>query len=111
MKRHWTLGYVSESVTVGVIQWNRFIFCVHDSLIVFPFRKPAPFNGHYKYDLHCKENPLYVLLFWELCGLSPNFHIHVSVSNLYNFPELVHIFGCSKIDRPILEIYKSLTDI
>jgi hypothetical protein len=27
------------------------------------------------------------------------------------FPGLVHIFGCSKIDKPILEIYKSLTDI
>jgi hypothetical protein len=26
------------------------------------------------------------------------------------FPGSVHIFGCSKIDRPILEIYKPLTD-
>ncbi len=34
--------------------------------------------------LHCKENPSYVFLFWELCGLiSPNFHIIVSVSDLY----------------------------
>ena len=33
--------------------------------------------------LHCKENPIYVFLFWELPGLSPNFHIHVSVSDLY----------------------------
>ncbi len=31
----------------------------------------------------CKENPTYVFLFWELRGLSPNFHIHVSVSDLY----------------------------
>jgi hypothetical protein len=29
---------------------------------------------------------------------------------IYIFPGSVHIFGCSKIDRPILEIYKSLTD-
>ncbi len=28
----------------------------------------------------------------------------------YIFPGSVHIFGCSKIDRPILEIYKFLTD-
>jgi hypothetical protein len=28
-------------------------------------------------------NPIYVFLFWELHGLSPNFHIHVSVSDLY----------------------------
>jgi hypothetical protein len=39
--------------------------------------------------------------------LSPNFHILVSVSDLY-IPRIV--FGCSKIGRPILGIYKSLTD-
>jgi hypothetical protein len=33
--------------------------------------------------VHCKENPIYVFLFWELRGLSPNFHIDVSVSDLY----------------------------
>jgi hypothetical protein len=32
---------------------------------------------------HGNENPIYVFLFWELCGLSPNFHIHVSASDLY----------------------------
>jgi hypothetical protein len=26
---------------------------------------------------------MYVFLFWELRGLSPNFYIHVSVSDLY----------------------------
>jgi hypothetical protein len=25
--------------------------------------------------LHCNENPIYAFLFWELRGLSPNFHI------------------------------------
>ncbi len=33
---------------------------------------------------HCKENPIYVFLFWELRGLSPNFHVYMSVSDLYN---------------------------
>jgi hypothetical protein len=33
--------------------------------------------------MHCNENPIYVFLFWELRGLSPNFHSHVSVSDLY----------------------------
>jgi hypothetical protein len=33
--------------------------------------------------MHCNENPIYGFLFWELRGLSPNFHIHVSVSDLY----------------------------
>ena len=66
-------------------------------------------------EVHCNENPIYVFLFLELRGLSPNFHIHVSVSDL-----------CISMDRstywyfpaaeyrqtdPILEIYKSLTDI
>jgi hypothetical protein len=37
--------------------------------------------------LHCKENPNYVFLFWELRGLSPNFHIHVPVSDL-NIPRI-----------------------
>jgi hypothetical protein len=32
---------------------------------------------------HYNENPIYVFLFWELRGLSPNFHIHVSMSDLY----------------------------
>jgi hypothetical protein len=30
---------------------------------------------------------------------------------IHIFPGSVHIFPCSRIDRPILEIYKSLTDI
>ena len=33
--------------------------------------------------MHCNENPIYVFLFWELRGLSPNFHIHVPLSDLY----------------------------
>ncbi len=32
---------------------------------------------------HCKVNPSYVFLFWELRGFSPNFHIHMSVSDVY----------------------------
>ncbi len=34
--------------------------------------------------VHCKENPIYVFLFWELRGLMQSqFHIHVSVSDLF----------------------------
>ncbi len=46
-----------------------------------------------------------------LHGLSPNFHSHVTVSDLYIFPGSIHIFPYIKIGRPILEIYKSLTDV
>jgi hypothetical protein len=59
-----------------------------------------------KRQLHCNENHIYVFLFWELRGVSPNFHIHVSVSDLYIFPEMVHIFSCSRIGRSIMGIYK-----
>jgi hypothetical protein len=49
----------------------------------------------------CNENPIYVFLEKELRGLSPNFHIHVSVSDLY-IPKIgPHIF---------VEIYKLLKD-
>jgi hypothetical protein len=62
--------------------------------------------------VHCKENPIYVFLFWELCGLSPDFHIHVSVSDLY-IPKIGQqsTYPCSRIGRPILEIYESVSDI
>jgi hypothetical protein len=33
--------------------------------------------------IHCKENPIYVLPANKLRRLSPNFHIHVSVSDLF----------------------------
>jgi hypothetical protein len=45
-----------------------------------------------KFGRHCNKNPIYVFLSWELRGLSPNFHIHVSVSDLY-IPRIgPHIF-------------------
>jgi hypothetical protein len=45
----------------------------------------------------------------EYRGLSPNCHIHVSVSELY-IPTLGLPFLLEKICGPILGIYKSLTD-
>jgi hypothetical protein len=39
-----------------------------------------------------------------------SFHIHVSVSDLY-IPRIGLPICCSKVGRPILGIYKSLTDI
>jgi hypothetical protein len=64
-----------------------------------------------EHTVHFTENPIYVFPGTELRSLSPNSCIHVSVSNLYIFPGSAHIFGCSKTHRPILEIYKSDTDI
>jgi hypothetical protein len=46
----------------------------------------------------------------EYRGLSPNFHIHVSVSELY-IPTMGLPFLLEEICGLILGIYKSLTDI
>jgi hypothetical protein len=57
--------------------------------------------------LHCNENSIYVFLFWELRGLRPNFHIHLSVWAIYNIPRIgPHIFLQQKrqIDYGNIEI-------
>ncbi len=59
--------------------------------------------------LHCNENPICVFLFRELLGLSPNFHIHVSLSDFFS-PRIGLYISSSRIGRPIVGIYKSLTD-
>ncbi len=41
---------------------------------------------------HCNENPIYVFSEKELRCLSPNFHIYVSVSDLYIPGFSPHIF-------------------
>ena len=46
----------------------------------------------------------------EYWGLSPNFHIHASVSDLY-IPTIGLPILLEEICRPILGLYKSLTDI
>ncbi len=58
---------------------------------------------------HSKENPICVFPENKLHGLSPNLHIHVSVSNVY-IHRIGHIYFCSRISGPIVGIYKSLTD-
>jgi len=61
------------------------------------------------YTLH--KNPIYVFLFWESLGLSLNFHIHVSLSDLY-IPRIgPHIFLQQNRQTDPGNICKSLTDI
>jgi hypothetical protein len=57
---------------------------------------------------HCRENAMYVFPEKKLRGLSPNFHIHVSVSDLY-IPRIG--FSCMQQNRhTVVRIYKSLTE-
>ncbi len=59
--------------------------------------------------MHCKENPVYVFLFWELRGLSPNFP-YMCLWAFYIFPGSVHLFTCCRVGKSIVGIYESLTD-
>jgi hypothetical protein len=58
--------------------------------------------------LHCKGNSV-IFLFWELRGLSPNFYIHVSVSDLYIL-RIGPLISSSRNGSSIVGIYNSLTD-
>ncbi len=58
----------------------------------------------------CTETPIYVFPEMKLCSLPiRNSYIHISESGLYISRLSLPIWGCIKIGRPILGIYKSLT--
>ncbi len=59
---------------------------------------------------HCNGNSVYIYLFWEYRGLSTNFHIHVSLSDLY-IPRISLHISSSRTGRPTVGIYNSLTDM
>ncbi len=63
-------GFESITILKGRQRSGRLFFCPLEKLPWF-------------LDPHCNENPIYVFLFWELRGFSPNFLIHTAVSDLY----------------------------
>ncbi len=46
------------------------------------------------------ENSIYVFIFWELRGLSPNLHIHVSVNDLYSQDRSTYLAAAKQTDPP-----------
>jgi hypothetical protein len=64
---------------------------------------------HCKDTIHNTENSKQIFPEKESRGLSPNFHIHVSVSDLY-IPTMDLPFLQKKICEPIQGICTSLTD-
>jgi hypothetical protein len=73
------------------------------SQILKPNRKSDSEYQKQFWSMPCTENPIYVFPEMKLHGLIPYSYIHVSVSDLY-IPRI------GKIGRPIMVIYKSLTD-
>ncbi len=55
------------------------------------FRFDADPDLTFYFDAALQRNPIYVFLLWELRGLSPNFHIHVPVSDLYMHRYILYI--------------------
>jgi hypothetical protein len=74
--------------------------------IEYDFQKSRVTGPHYKEKNAEKSKQIFPEK--EYRGLSPNFHIHVSVSELY-IPTMGLPFPLEEIFGPILGIYKSLT--
>ncbi len=58
---------------------------------------------------NCNENPIYVFPEKELRAASVPISTSIGLWAIYIFPGSVPIFSCSRIGRPIVGIYKSLT--
>ncbi len=74
--------------------WNRLSMC--SSRLLWKIGSPAISA----LQRHNTENFKQIFPEKELCGLSPNFHAHVSVWAIYIFPQSVCLFCCRKICGP-----------
>jgi hypothetical protein len=80
-----------------------------ENLAVFPHCEESPRTPTLQ--RHCKENLKQIFPEIKLRGLVSNFHIHISVSDLYMYIHTIgHLILRQKIGGPIVGIYKSLTD-
>ncbi len=100
---------ISIVVFFSNLKITNFSTTYHTSIYTMQFHhEPPPCNMHvsaaatkipfmYSFSGNCSA------------GLRPNFHIHVSVRDLY-IPRIGSHISCSRIGISILRIYKTLTD-
>ena len=91
--RAWGISWWLFYLTACVRKWSKFPLCTKQSAL----------------HMHCTENSKQRFPEMKPRGLVPYFYSHVSVSDLYN-PMISPQTHYGKIGRPIVGIYKSLTD-
>ncbi len=103
-----------DSLTVQcVFQWYIFSQCSVVSTKDPKYTRQAPppppshMHTHVRSTLQ-RKSPLY-FPFLGMARPQPQFNIHVSVSDLYS-PRIGLCISSSRVGRPIMGIYKSLTD-
>jgi hypothetical protein len=95
-------GFILNDYTYLRNPWNWLDFIVILSgKTIYPMKILSAENQ----ELYCTKNLKHNLLGMKLHGLVANFYIHVSVSDLR-----IYSHAPSALRRPILGIYKSLTD-
>jgi hypothetical protein len=95
---HFELSLDARILEYKILLWMR------SSRVVRATCMTALQKSQQSWALHCKGNSVYVFLFWDVRGLSPNFYIHVSVSDLY-IPRIGPHISSSRNGSSIVGIY------
>jgi hypothetical protein len=82
--------------------------CPRSKVVILPTTAPFPLFGFPSLSSTLQgKSHLCIPFLGIVRPLVPNSHVHVSASDLYVFPGSVHIIPCSRISRPVLEVYES----